>query len=155
MPHETTTTRRHLERLPPDKLSWRPHAKSFTAAGLASHLVECVRFAEPIFGAPELDFDPAAFRPFVAASIEELLQAYDEAVEKGAAALASGSDASAADLWRFKIKGRVRFERPRAEVFRDFTLSHLIHHRGQFSVYLRLLDVPVPGLYGPSADEGR
>ena len=153
--HETTTTRRHLERLPPDKLSWRPHAKSFTAIGLASHLVECVRFAEPIFDAPELDFDPATFRPFVAASVEELLHAYDEAVEKGAAALARGSDVSAAELWRFSIKGRVRFERPRAAVFRDFTLSHLIHHRGQFSVYLRLLDVPVPGSYGPSADEAR
>ena len=153
--HETTTTRRHLERLPVDKLTWRPHEKSFTAIGLASHIVECVRYAEPIFGAPELDFDPATFHPFVATSVEELLHTYDEAVEKGTAALASGTDMSAADQWRFKIRGRVRFERPRAVVFRDFTLSHVIHHRGQFSVYLRLLDVPVPGSYGPSADESR
>jgi uncharacterized damage-inducible protein DinB len=151
--HETATTRRHLERLPSDKFAWRPHQKSFTASELASHIVECVQFAEPIMASGELNFDSATYRPFVAASVDELLAALDAAVDKGKAALAGCSETSLGDPWQFKINGRVRFERPRAAVFRDFTLSHVIHHRGQFSVYLRLLDVPVPGSYGPSADE--
>lgn len=151
---ETATTRRHLERLPADKLAWRPHQKSFTAMELASHIVECVGFAEPIMSSGELNFDSATYRPFVAASAGELMQAFDSAVAKGKAALAGSSDGATGEPWQFKINGRVRFERPRADVFRDFTLSHVIHHRGQFSVYLRLLDVPVPGSYGPSADEG-
>ena len=150
---ETATTRRHLERLPADKFAWRPHQKSFTAMELASHIVECVGFAEPIMASGELNFDSATYRPFVAGSADELMQAFDSAVAKGQAALASSSDAATGEPWQFKINGRVRFERPRGDVFRDFTLSHVTHHRGQFSVYLRLLDVPVPGSYGPSADE--
>ena len=151
--HETKTTRRHLERLPSDKFAWRPHQKSFTAIELASHIVECVQFAEPIMASGELNFESATYRPFVAASLDDLLTAFDAAVDNGKAALTGCPETSVDDPWQFKINGRVRFERPRAVVFRDFTLSHLIHHRGQFSVYLGLLDVPVPGSYGPSADE--
>jgi len=149
--HEAQTTRKHLERLPGDKLAWRPHEKSFTAAALASHIVDCVGWAESIFSQDEFDFNPATYRPYLAASVADLLKAFDEKVAKGKQALAGTADASLPQPWRFKIMGKVRFERPRAEVFRDFTLSHLIHHRGQFSVYLRLLDVPVPGSYGPTA----
>ena len=150
---EMTTTRRHLERLPTDCFAWRPHPKSFTAGELAAHIVECVRWAESIFAGDELDMDPATFKPFTPASTEELLAGFDEAVSRGKAALGRSTESSVDDTWRFKIRGRVRFERPRAVVFRDFTISHVIHHRGQFSVYLRLLDVPVPGSYGPTADE--
>lgn len=151
--HEMATTRRHLERLPDDRLAWRPHDRSFTAGELAAHIVECVKWAEAIFGGDELDMDPATFTPFAPASREELLGGFDEAVSRGAAALARSAQSSLSDPWRFKIRGRVRFERPRAVVFRDFTISHVIHHRGQFSVYLRLLEVAVPGSYGPTADE--
>ncbi len=151
--HEAQTTRKHLERLPDDKLSFRPHEKSFTAGALASHIVECVRWVESIFGGDELDFDPKTYEPYAAESVADLLQSFDDAVGKGKKAMAGASDALLVKPWRFKIMGRVRFEKPREVVFRDFTLSHVIHHRGQFSVYLRLLDVPVPGSYGPSADE--
>ena len=150
---ETATTRRFLERIPPGHWSWRPHPKSFTVAGLAAHLVDCVRWVESVVPLDELDIDPATFRPCSAGSLEELLALYDETVAT-AARLLSDADASAmADLWRLKLRGKTRLERPKMDVVRDFTLNHLIHHRGQLSVYLRLLDMPVPGAYGPTADE--
>ena len=151
--HETGTLRKHLERVPEDRLDWRPHQKSFSARELASHLVECVGWTESIFGQDELAMDPSTFQPFIAASIPALLAAYDAKVAAGRRALSSATPAELDRPWRLKIRDRVRFERPKSVVFRDFTLSHLIHHRGQLSVYLRLLDVPVPGSYGPTADE--
>jgi uncharacterized damage-inducible protein DinB len=151
--HEVETTRRHLERLPDEKLEWRPHVKSFTAGGLASHIVECIGWAESIFTTDEFDFDPARYRPFVAASVADLLEGFDRKVARASKAIASANEAALLQPWRLKIMGRLKVERPRVEAVRDFTLSHVIHHRGQFSLYLRLLDVPVPGSYGPTADE--
>jgi uncharacterized damage-inducible protein DinB len=148
---ETRATRRYLERLPGDKLAWRPHLKSFTAGDLASHIVECVRWAEAIFGHDE--FDATTFTPCRASSADELLGTFDIDVARGTRLLGGLNDVGLVSPWRMTLKGKVRFERPKATVFRDFTLSHLIHHRGQLSVYLRLLDVPVPGAYGPTADE--
>ena len=151
--HEAQTTRAHLERLPEDKLDWRPHAKSYTARDLASHIVECIGWGDAIFSGDGYDVDPASYKPFQARSVDELLATFDEKVAGCARALAATGDAAIVQPWRLTIRGRVRFEKPRMDVFRDFTLSHLIHHRGQFTVYLRLLDVPVPGSYGPTADE--
>ena len=151
--HEAQTTRKHLERLPDGKLAWQPHEKSFTAAGLASHITECVGWAEVIFNENEINFDPATYKPYVAKSAADLLKTFDDNVAKGKQALAAATEESLEQPWSLKIRGRVQFERPRADVFRDFALSHVIHHRGQFSVYLRLLDIAVPGSYGPSADE--
>lgn len=151
--HEAATTRRLLERLPNDKLAWRPHPKSYTAAGLASHIVDCVNWADSILGSDELDIDPAAHKAFQATSVSELLDTFDNKVAHCHKLLARTANEAMAQPWRMKVRGRLRFEKPRADVFRDFILSHVIHHRGQLSVYLRLLDVPVPGSYGPSADE--
>ena len=148
---ETRATRKYLERLPDDRLGWRPHQKSFTAGDLASHIVECVRWTDAIFTSDE--FDAAAYRSYRASSSAELIETFDADVARGTAVLAVVEDAAMMSPWRLTVKGKVRFERPRDVVFRDFTLSHLIHHRGQLSVYLRLLDVPVPGAYGPTADE--
>lgn len=150
---ETTSTRTYLERLPGDRLDWRPHPKSFTLGELAAHIVECVRWTEAIFSADEFDVDPATFATYHASSSAELLETFDADVARGVRALAVISDDAVTQPWRMKIRGKVRFERPKVLVFRDFTLSHLIHHRGQLSVYLRLLDVPLPGVYGPTADE--
>lgn len=150
---EVETTRRHLARLPEDKLTWRPHEKSFTAGGLASHLVECVGWGEAIFAADELDFDPAVYSPFMATSVPQLLETFDATASRSRRALAAMTDATLTAPWRLKVRGKQRFERPKAAAFRDFTLSHVIHHRGQLTVYLRLLDVPVPPTYGPTADE--
>ena len=151
--HEAQTTRKHLERLTDDKLAWRPHHKSFTAAGLASHIAECVGWTVAIFNQNEFDFDPSTYKPYAANSVADLLKTFDENVANGNQALANATEEKLNEPWSLKIMGRVQFEKPRADVFRDFTLSHVIHHRGQFSVYLRLLDIAVPGSYGPSADE--
>jgi uncharacterized damage-inducible protein DinB len=150
---ETRATRRYLERVPGDRLTWRPHQKSFTAGELASHIVECVRWTEAIFSGDEFNVDPATFTPVRVTSVPELLDTFDADVARGMQVLATVGDDAVSRPWRMKVKGTVRFERPKSIVFRDFTLSHLIHHRGQLSVYLRLLDVPVPGAYGPTADE--
>jgi uncharacterized damage-inducible protein DinB len=150
---ETRATRRYLERVPGDRLAWRPHQKSFTAGELASHIVECVRWTDAIFSGDEFNVDPASFTPYRASSVTELLDTFDADVARGMQVLAKVGDDAVSRPWRMKVKGTVRFERPKSIVFRDFTLSHLIHHRGQLSVYLRLLDVPVPGAYGPTADE--
>lgn len=151
--HEAQTTRRHLERLPEDKLDWQPHKKSHTASGLASHIVECVRWGDSIFSQDEFNFDPATFQFYRAESVADLLKNFDDAVADCKRALESVDDSALEQTWRLTMKGRTLVEKTKADVFRDFVLSHLIHHRGQFSVYLRLLDVPVPGSYGPTADE--
>jgi len=151
--NEAQTTRKHFERLPGDKLEWRPHEKSFTAGGLASHIVECISWADSIFNSNEFDFDPATYKPYQATSAADLLKTFDDKVRSGKQVLEGVDEETIMQPWRLKMMGQVMFEKPRAEVFRDFTLSHVIHHRGQFSVYLRLLNVPVPGSYGPSADE--
>lgn len=151
--HETRVTRRHFERLPEHHLDWRPHAKSFTLRDLASHVVECTGWAELILTRDAFDVDPRAFTPFRAESVAHLLAALDEKAELGRRALAAVTDVELQQPWRLTVGGRVRLERPKSSALRDFALSHLIHHRGQLSVYLRLLDVPVPGSYGPTADD--
>lgn len=151
--HETQTTRKHLERLPEGKLEWRPHEKSFTTVGLASHIVECIGWTEAIFNQDEIDIDMANYRPYQATTKDELLKTFDKNVAKGKEVLAGADDAILERPWQLKINGKQWLEKSKAAVLRDFVLSHVIHHRGQFSVYLRLLDVAVPGSYGPSADE--
>jgi uncharacterized damage-inducible protein DinB len=151
---ETRTTRRLLERIPAAQFGWRPHPKSFTTGGLASHIVDCVDWPGLIFTRDEVDIDPSTFRPYRAASLDALLTAFDDKVTSSQAILAGLDESALTAPWRLKLLGKVRVERPKAEAFRGFTVSHMIHHRGQLSVYLRLLDVPVPGSYGPTADEG-
>jgi uncharacterized damage-inducible protein DinB len=150
---EARATRVMLERLPADRFTWAPHPKSFTVGALASHLVDCVGWAGPILTAPEFNVDPATFRPFHADTPSALLAGFDAAVAAGRDGFAAATAATLEAPWRLLVRGTMRFERPRVVVLRDFTLSHLAHHRGQLSVYLRLLDVPVPGVYGPSADD--
>lgn len=151
--HEAQTTRKHLERLPEDKLDWRPHEKSFTAIALAAHITEMTGWAEMILKEDELDFDPATYKPYQPTSLAELLKTFDANVAKTQRALAGATEDTLAQPFSFKIMGQEQFKRPKAATLRDVALSHVIHHRGQFSVYLRLLNVPVPGSYGPSADE--
>ncbi len=150
---ETATARRHLARLPNDRFDWRPHHKSFTVGELGSHLVDCVRWTVEIFSADELELDPVAFAPIHATSTDDLLARYDDEVARAVAAIENADDPDASGAWRLRMRGKVWFEKSREAAFRDMSLRHLVHHRGQLSVYLRLLDVPVPGSYGPTADE--
>lgn len=150
--HEMTTTRKVLERLPEDRFDWKPHPKSFSLGALATHVATL-----PTWGAETLnksEFDLAGSQPVAALpSKAELMATFDKNVAATRSALAGKSDAELLAMWTLKRGGKTIFSMPKTAVLRSFVLSHLVHHRGQLSVYLRLLDVPVPSIYGPSADE--
>jgi uncharacterized damage-inducible protein DinB len=150
--HEMTTTRKVLERLPEDRLDWKPHVKSFSLGALATHVATLPTWGAETLNKSELDLaggQPAAALP----SKTELMAAFDKNVAATRLALAGKTDAELLAMWTLKRGGKTLFSMPKTAVLRSFVFSHLIHHRGQLSVYLRLLDVPVPSIYGPSADE--
>jgi uncharacterized damage-inducible protein DinB len=151
--HEMGTTRRLLERLPDDRLSWKPHPKSMTLGGLATHLSNLPHWAETILNEPFFDLASAPPSLQEKASRAEILASFDAARAQARAWL-DKSDAEYAATWTLKRGGQEVFTVPRIAAFRSFVLHHIIHHRGQLSVYLRLNDIPVPAIYGPSADEG-
>ena len=149
---EMTTTRKVLERVPEDKFAWKPHAKSCSLGALATHVTTLPTWGRETLEKSEIDI--AGGRPPAAPrSRAELLATFDTHVAATRSALVGRSDAELLATWTLKRGGKTIFSMPKATVLRSFVLSHLIHHRGQLSVYLRLLDVPVPSIYGPSADE--
>jgi len=150
---ECAITRRLLERLPDDKFAWKPHVKSMSLGQLASHIAETPSWVGHTFAQDVLDIDPATFKPWLAADRAELLAAFDKHVAGALEVLQAQPDAILATTWTMSVKGQTVFSESRAVVLRMFIYSHLIHHRGQLSVYLRLNDIPVPSIYGPSADE--
>jgi uncharacterized damage-inducible protein DinB len=150
---EAKTTRRMLERLPDGKADWRPHEKSMSLGRLAMHLGGIPGFFAAILEGDELVIDEVARTPRIAASSAEAVEAFDAATSAFAGKLSRLPEEKLLESWRFKVRGRVVAELPRITAIRTMVLSHSIHHRGQLSVYLRLLDVPVPGCYGPSADD--
>lgn len=151
--HETGTTRRLLERVPEDKLGWKPHQKSMTLGRLAMHLAEMPQWGEMTLKNTEVDFDPASYTPRETKSREELLSVFDQCVAATRNLLEQVSDAELMAVWTFKMDGKPVFSQPRIGVLRSMVMNHMIHHRGQLSVYLRENDVPLPSIYGPSADE--
>lgn len=153
---EMATTRRVLERVPDDKLNWKPHSKSMSLRQLSSHVAQLPQWIASIFGADEFDFRPPngpAFENASCNSSKELLDLFDRSVAVARQAIAGARDDSLDTPWTLKAGGQTIFAFPRWSVYRGFGMNHMIHHRAQLSVYLRLLDVPVPGIYGPSADE--
>ena len=151
--HEMQTTRRTLERVPEDKLTWKPHEKSMTMGELATHLATINGWAEAILGTESFDVSTAPPNPQLK-SRSELLAAFDKSVASARKAMEKASDAELMKPWSLISAGKTVFTLPRVAVLRRFIFSHSIHHRGQFSVYLRLNNVAVPSIYGPSADEG-
>jgi uncharacterized damage-inducible protein DinB len=151
--HEMGTTRRLLERLPDDKLGWKPHDKSMSLGGLATHLSVIPDWAGTILN--ELSFDLTTAPPPAAerTSRADILAAFDAAGARTRAWM-DKTDGEYNTLWTLKRGSQQIFSVPRVAAFRSFVLHHIIHHRGQLSVYLRLNDVAVPAIYGPSADEG-
>jgi uncharacterized damage-inducible protein DinB len=150
--HEMTITRKLLERVPEEKFAWKPHGRSMSLGQLATHLAQLPWWGEMTL--TQAEFDTAGMAgPGELASRAEVLREFDERVAKTRAALAGRSDAEMMAPWALKRGTHTIFSMPKAAVWRSFVLSHGIHHRGQLSVYLRLLDVPVPSIYGPSADE--
>jgi uncharacterized damage-inducible protein DinB len=151
--HEMTITRKIVERVPDDRFDWKPHTKSYTAGQLAQHLASIPWWGKMSLSEVELDLalfpPPAPLR-----SRGDVLTLFDANVADARAALVGKSDSELKAQWSLKRDGHVIFSMPKHAVWRSFVISHTIHHRAQLGVYLRLLDVPVPSTYGPSADEG-
>jgi uncharacterized damage-inducible protein DinB len=151
---EAGTTRRVLERVPGDKLEWRPHAKARSLGELALHVA---RIPGRVSRMAELDeFDPSkrGAEPDSPKDVQEILTALQQSVHTAEEVFTTMTDEKAMGNWRLVVGGREIFTRPRIGVLRVMLLNHWYHHRGQMAVYLRMLDVPVPAIYGRSADEG-
>lgn len=152
--HEIGSTRRLLERVPDAHLAWKPHEKSFSLAGLSGHIANLSTWMNRILDSTELDLATVAdSRQASPVSRDDVLQRLEVNAKSARAKLAEQTDASLAAAWTLKNEGREMFTMPRASVLRSFVFNHLIHHRGQLTVYLRLQNVPLPSLYGPTADE--
>ena len=148
---EAKTTRRVLERVPSDKLAWKPHAKSMSLGTLAMHVAASPGYISswPLKDTFEFSGDPTP----TAASTAEILAAHDNGVSAVKANMTALGDAGLGQMWSASAGGKTLMTMPKAALVRAIMLNHIYHHRGQLSVYLRLLDVPVPSIYGPSADE--
>ena len=151
---ERASTRRVLERIADDKWDWKPHEKSMAFGQLGSHIAETMGWAGPILDQDTYVFDMEEYTPYIAESNAALLKNYDETVDTLIGQLAGQSDEHLLGKWQMATPdGTVMIEMPRVAVLKMFMVAHTIHHRGQLSVYLRLNDIPVPAIYGPSADE--
>ena len=149
--HEAGVTRKVLERIPADKFGWKPHKKSMTFGRLASHVAEIPGWGDAIINQDELDI--TGFQPYEAKSTEEMLKLFDDNIAKTMNALESVSDETLANNWKMVMGGQVLIEMSKIAVLRRWVLNHMIHHRAQLTVYLRENEIPVPAIYGPSADE--
>jgi uncharacterized damage-inducible protein DinB len=150
---EMKKTRTMLERVPEGKPDYKPHGKSMPLGRLAGHVAELPGLATRIVQDPSLDFSRAGMRPLVMESRAQLLGAFDAAVESARQAIAGASDEDWQQRWKLSFQGQTIIDEPRIFVYRTMFLNHLVHHRAQLGVYLRLNDVPLPGTYGPSADD--
>ena len=151
---EAKTTRTLLERVPGDRLSWKPHEKSMSLGQLAIHIARLPGGMCRVAQLSEFDVSNANAAPPVPGSTEEVLAAFDTSVADARAYIGSLTPEAAGTSWSLVLKEKKMFTVPRAAMLRTLLFNHLYHHRGQLSVYLRLLDVPVPIIYGRSADEG-
>ena len=155
---EMQNTRKTLERIPDEKWNWKPHEKSGTLGWLAGHVGTVPEWITMTINTQELDYAPVngpAYEPPKISNRQEVLAAFDKAAAEARAALAGVSDLDIMKNWKLLAGGQEIFTLPRIACIRGMCLNHLIHHRGQLTVYFRLIGVPVPGLYGPSADEGQ
>jgi len=149
---ESATTRRLLERLPGSGLSWKPHEKSMSLGHLACHLAALLQMLNSVLHQDDFDVASPDFKMPEADSVAGILELFDQALATVVEALRKQPDERILALWRLRMGEKVIFEIPRASAIRSM-LNHMIHHRGQLSVYLRLQNVPLPPIYGPTADE--
>ncbi|RKP58240.1 DinB family protein [Cohnella endophytica] len=151
--HELANTRRILERLPEEHLTWKPHEKSMTLGGLATHLINLLNWQIAIFQYSEFDLSTVPQRREALDKRADVLEEFDANVGKFEKLLAECDENTLGEEWTLRNGDHIILRQPRAIALRTFGLSHMVHHRAQLGVYLRLLDIPVPGLYGPSADD--
>jgi uncharacterized damage-inducible protein DinB len=147
---EMATTRRLLERVPSDKGEWKPHPKSFSLGHLAQLVSIMPSWLTRMIRDPEIDLGKSSGYSYE--STETLLANFDKHVREARETIASAKDPTFDEAWSLKMHGQILFTQPRGDAVRG-TINHLVHHRGQLTVYLRLLDVPIPSIYGPTADE--
>jgi uncharacterized damage-inducible protein DinB len=150
---EAATTKRVLERVPSDKLGWKPHPKSMSLGQLAMHVATIPGGISKLAQVDEFEVNPASFNQPAPKDAAEILAALEASVKAAEEYLGGVSDSAALGNWRATANGKEVMAMPRAAMLRALMLNHWYHHRGQLSVYLRLLEVPVPTIYGPSADE--
>lgn len=150
---EAATTKRVLERVPADKLAWKPHPRSMSLGQLAMHIATIPGGITKLAQVDEFEINPADFVPPSPNNTLEILAALDASVRAAEEYLGGVSESAALGNWRATANGKEVMSVPRAAMLRSIMLNHWYHHRGQLSVYLRLLEVPVPVIYGPSADE--
>ena len=153
---EMANTRKSLERVP-EKMDWTPHPKSMTMGRLAQHLAEIPAWVGNTVDKDEFDLAPAGaptYNPQPVKTRQEALDLFDKNLAAAKKSLSSTTDGDLMKPWSLKMGGKTLMTMPRAVVLRNFVLNHNIHHRAQMGVYLRLNDIPVPSIYGPSADEG-
>jgi len=150
---EMANTRRTLERIPLDKLEWKPDPRSMTLGRLAAHVAEMPGWAALTLTTDELDFAAGGYTPAMATSQEQLLEIADKNAAAARAAIAATSDADFMKPWTLRQGDQIFFTMPKIAVIRGMVMNHTVHHRGQLTVYYRMNGVPVPALYGPSADE--
>jgi uncharacterized damage-inducible protein DinB len=151
--YEAISTRKMLERIPDEFLGWKPHEKSMGLGHIAHHLAMLPSYVKPTLTTDEFDLAAGPHEPPVVNNAKELVEAFDNNLSEAVEFLSSVSDEDLTKTWRLRNGEKTIFEMPRGAVIRSLVLSHLIHHRGQLSVYLRLQNVPLPSIYGPSADE--
>lgn len=152
--HEAATTRKVLERIPEEKFDWKPHEKSMSMQRLATHVAEMFGWITTTIKTSELDFAAGNYEPIAPKTNQELMDYFEKQIGEATQALESFSDESMMDNWTLKNGEQTYFTMPKAAVLRSFCFNHVVHHRGQLTVYLRLNEIPVPEIYGPSADEG-
>lgn len=150
--HEAVNTRKLLELIPQDKFAWKPHDKSMTAGRLAAHIAEIPVWINRALEGASFDFATASLTRNTFESTAALLAVFEERQLVALAALQNASDEVLGEKFTVRRGPQVLFELPRKIMLRNFAYNHLIHHRGQLSVYLRLMEIPLPGMYGPSAD---
>ncbi len=150
---EMKKTRTALQRVPMDKGSFTPHPKSTPLDKLAPHVAQLAGFGLTVLTTPELDFSKTSITPLPFESSAQLLSAFDEGAAKARAALENTTDESWKQTWKLSWSGKLIFEGTRFIAYREMFMNHLVHHRAQLGVWLRLNDEPVPATYGPSADD--
>ena len=150
---EARKTRKTLERVPEDKRTFAPHPKSMPLDRLAALVAQLPEFGEIVLTTPELEFGKGTFTALKFEAIDQLLRAFDQGAAKLRAALQNTKESAWAEAWELSMRGTVLFEGSRFMGYRAMFLNHLVHHRAQLGVYLRLTGKPVPATYGPSADD--
>ncbi|RAJ08450.1 putative damage-inducible protein DinB [Chitinophaga skermanii] len=150
--NEAPTTRKMLALVPMDKLDWNPHPKSMPLGHLARHIAELPSWIEMTIDTNELNFEGMDFKPQPITSSEELTNLFEKSLQQGLDALAKTNEAQLDEIWTLRTGDTIHSAQPKYSVIM-MSLSQIIHHRAQLGVYLRLLDIPIPGSYGPSADE--